>query len=62
MSKDQKRFEPKTYYHLKLKTKDWCFFKGDCPMEENIGDNYCWICKYKKELDVPDLLKERGRK
>lgn len=31
-------------------------------MEENIGVNYCWICRYKRPLDIPDLLKERGKK
>ena len=56
------RFKTRTYYHLKLKPKDWCqYFKGVCGIEDNIGEMYCWACKYKKPLDIPDLLAERGR-
>jgi hypothetical protein len=62
VSKDQKRFKPKNYYHLKLKPKDWCVHhKGVCSIENNIGQNYCWACQYRKLLDIPDLLAERGR-
>lgn len=52
----------KTYYHLKLSPKDWCqYFKGVCPIEDNIGEQYCWACKHRKPLDIPHLLAERGR-
>lgn len=52
----------KTYYHLYLKPKDWCtYFKGPCAIENNIGPDYCWACKYRKKLDIPDLLVERGK-
>lgn len=63
MSKDEKRFEHKTYYNLKLGPKDWCIhFKGICAIKDNVGEMYCWACKYRQPLDIPDLLKERGRK
>lgn len=56
-------FERVRYYHLKLGPKDWCtYFKGVCPIENNIEEMYCWICKHKKLLDIPDLLAERGRR
>jgi len=51
----------KDYYHLHLEKKDWCTYFKDCPIENNIGDCYCWICKHKRELDIPHLLCERGR-
>jgi len=51
---------PKKYYHLKLTKKDWCIYFKDCPMEDNIGERYCWICKYAKKVDLPHLLHERG--
>jgi hypothetical protein len=53
----------KTYYHLKLEPKDWCdYFKGVCDIKNNIGEKYCWACKYRKPLDIPHLLAERGSK
>lgn len=55
------RFKTKTYYHLKLSKKDWCTYFKNCPIEDNIGENYCWICKYHQKVDVPHLLAERGR-
>jgi len=59
----KKGIKYKNYYHLKLKPKDWCgYFKGVCAIENNIGDNYCWACKYRKPLDIPHLLAERGKK
>jgi len=51
----------RTYYHLKLTKKDWCGYFKDCPMENNITGEWCWICKYAKKVDVPHLLNERGR-
>ena len=56
-----KKFKGNSYYHLKLTKKDWCTYFKDCPMENNIGDCYCWICKYAKTVDVPHLLIERGK-
>ncbi len=56
-----KRFEPKTYYHLKLTKKDWCNYLKQCPIEDNVGENYCWTCKHCKKIDVATLLIERGR-
>lgn len=58
----EERFEVKEYYHLHLTVKDWCgHFKGPCSIENNVGERYCWICKYKRPLDIPTLLAERGR-
>lgn len=56
------KFIPKTYYHLKLSKKDWCTYFKSCPMEDNIGQCYCWICKHAEKLDIPHLLAERGRR
>jgi hypothetical protein len=59
----ESRFKSKTYYHLKLNPKDWCIhLKGVCGIEDNIGELYCWACQYRKPLDIPNLLAERGRK
>jgi hypothetical protein len=58
-----KAFNGNTYYRLKLTKEDWCMFK-DCPIEFNViltGDDYCWVCKYHKKLDIPKLLDERGK-
>jgi len=52
----------KTYYHLHLTKKDWCSYFKECPIENNIGNCYCWVCKYRRDLDIPDLLCERGTK
>ncbi len=49
------------YYHLHLEKKDWCTYYKDCPIENNVGERWCWVCKYCKKLDVPTLLRERGR-
>ena len=55
-------FKKKIYYHLKLDPSNWCgYFKGPCDMYLNIGEKYCWVCKYKKPLDIPELLVEKGR-
>lgn len=52
----------RTYYHLQLEPKDWCgYFKGVCAIEDNIGPEYCWACKYRRPLDIPTLLAERGK-
>jgi hypothetical protein len=51
----------RTYYHLHLTKKDWCTYFKDCPMENNITGQWCWICKHARPVDVPDLLMERGR-
>lgn len=56
-----KKFNGREYYHLELTKKDWCLYYKDCPMENNVTGNYCCMCKYHKELDVPKLLAERGR-
>ncbi len=56
-----KPFKIKQYYHLHLEKKEWCNYLRECPMENNIGDCYCWVCKYHKKLDIPNLLAERGR-
>jgi len=49
------------YYNLKLGMKDWCIYDVVCEMYNNIGENYCWACKYRRPLDIPKLLK-RSRK
>ncbi len=51
----------KNYYHLQLEKKDWCNYLKECPMENNIGECYCWICKHHNKLDIPNLLAERGQ-
>jgi len=58
---ETKSFNGNTYYRLKLTKEDWCMFK-DCPLEFNIPNgDYCWVCKYHKKLDIPNLLAERGK-
>lgn len=59
-----KAFNGNTYYSLRLTKKDWCIYFKDCPMDFNISvknGDYCWVCKYHKKLDIPNLLAERGR-
>ena len=57
-----KAFNGNTYYHLKLTEKDWCMYHKNCPIEFNLPNgDYCWVCKYHKKLDIPNLLTERGR-
>lgn len=51
----------KKYYHLKLTKKDWCSYPEECWIENNVSrTNYCWVCKYYKKLDIPNLLSEKG--
>lgn len=51
----------KHYYNLKLELKDWCrYHKGVCGIVNNINGNYCWACKYRRPLEIPKLLEERG--
>jgi hypothetical protein len=58
--KDEK-FQPRKYYNLKLSPRDWCIHnKGPCDIYFNIGEVYCWACKYREPLDIPKLLVERG--
>jgi len=46
----------KEYYNLNLEKKDWCSYFKPCPIENNIGGCYCWICQYHIKLDIPNLL------
>lgn len=56
------RFKKREFYHLKLENKDWCTYFKECPIENNITGEYCWVCKYcSRDLDVPHLLAERGK-
>jgi hypothetical protein len=58
----EEKFTPQTYYHLHLTPRDWCgYFKGPCAIDHNIGEQYCWACQYRRPLDIPNLLAERGR-
>ncbi len=58
----EEKFKERRFYNLKLKPKDWCgYFKGVCDIDNNVGEKYCWACKHRKPLDIPDLLAERGR-
>lgn len=57
----EEKFKPRKYYNLKLSPEDWCFYhKGPCDIVNNIGEQYCWVCRYRKSLDIPSLLEERG--
>ena len=58
---ETKEFNGKTYYHLELKSKDWCGYYKDCPIDNNLTGNFCHVCKYQRKLDIPTLLAERGR-
>ena len=42
--------------NLRLSKKDWCVYKGKCPMNMNITNDLCKHCTYKKPLDIPDLI------
>lgn len=50
-----------TYYNLKISKKDWCMYFKECPMEYNVPGSYCWACKFRRAVDIPNLLAERGR-
>lgn len=55
------RVKYKEHYNLKLKQGDWCNYFKKCNITNNINGSYCWACQYRKPLDIPNLLAERGR-
>lgn len=57
-------FTYKKYYNTEITKKDWCDYKGFCPVfsDTHIGKEPCHSCTYKKKLDIPKLLKERNER
>jgi len=53
-----KAFESKCYLQVSLKTKDWCTYEGVCRINQVAlhQDKLCDKCKYKREVDVPEIL------
>lgn len=57
----------KKYLSVSFERSDWCDFKGNCLITNLIEerDEICFLCKYRKQLNVPLILnrlyKERNR-
>jgi len=49
-------FSYKGYYNLRLTRSDWCKYRGECPIGNNIPGSYCWTCKFCEKLNIPKLL------
>ena len=50
------------YVSITLNKTDWCTFKGDCNLTKITMDDLCMLCKYKKLLDIPNIInKERNK-
>ena len=59
-----KPFKPTRYYNTEITIEDFCSFDGICPVAVGtyIGVNPCYICIYKKNINIPALLEERNKK
>jgi hypothetical protein len=48
------------YISLSFIPRDWCTYpdRKNCPSRDLICDNInvCLLCKYRKELDIPEIL------
>jgi len=55
------KFVGKEYYHLKITKEDVCDYFKECPIENNINGPLCHLCKHHHDVDIPNLLAERGR-
>ena len=53
-------FVTHTYLNVKITRKDWCSYEGHCLVDRVITgyNDLCMLCKYRKPLDVPALLKK----
>lgn len=52
------------YIRLELNREDWCRYNGECKISNvNILDNttLCLFCKYRKELDMPQLIDDASK-
>jgi hypothetical protein len=59
-----KPFKPTKYYNTEVTPKDWCHFKGQCPVALGtyLGNNPCHVCIFRGKVDIPRLLEERNKK
>jgi hypothetical protein len=53
-----KEFQVKKYLRFKLTPKEWCSYPGICRINQLVTgeEHICDYCKYKKLVDIPDIL------
>ena len=55
----------KRMINLSLKLENWCSYDGNCKLDIlNIPNRYeyCFICKYKKDVDIPEMINKQIEK
>lgn len=52
------------WMNLKIKKNMICLYPGKCLIDNNINNELCLYCKYRKDIDIPKMLNEMngGRK
>lgn len=51
----------KGYINPNIKTEDWCTFVGECEAYRSIQLGLCNLCKYRKELNIPEILRKANK-
>lgn len=51
------------YINIIFDKKDWCNFKGECNLFKVLTnmDDVCLLCKYRKLLDIPEIITKRKK-
>lgn len=52
------------YINIKFDRTEWCTCKDDCLISHTLvwpPEQLCFICKYRKPLDIPKILEEHKK-
>lgn len=44
-------------FYLSVEREDFCSYKGDCKINDNVHGNLCLYCKYRLDVDIPELIR-----
>ena len=60
MDYEKCKYIPKV--NLKLDKKIWCTYEGKCMEMLNVTNGLCSYCRYKQQLDIPQLIRVQMEK
>lgn len=48
---------------VKISRDNWCTYDGECKVDKVVNrQDLCLYCKYRKSLDIPDLIEKAKEK
>lgn len=42
--------------NIELTEREWCLYEGKCLKDLNVSNGLCLYCKYREELDIPEMI------